>query len=140
MKKPVTKAILVVNKKNRHHILYGQWGHSIYSDPILTGIRIKGDERIPGDGDFVENVLKTAGEALEEKYDLKAQGYDFDRAVSRVAEVLGLPPDRVTAFGKSPQTVEARAHLCFWAQRKLGFFHAQRVSKMPGNHVESQGI
>jgi hypothetical protein len=43
-----------------------------------------------------------------------------DRAVCRVAEVLGLAPDRVTAFGKSPQTVEARALLCFWAQRKLG--------------------
>jgi len=85
-----------------------------------AGIRVKGDERILGDSDFVENVLKTAGEALEEKYDLKARGYDFDRAVSRVAEVLGLPPDRVTAFGKSPQTVEARALLCFWAQRKLG--------------------
>ena len=68
----------------------------------------------------MENVLKTVGEALEEKYDLKARGYDFDRAVSRVAEVLGLPSDRVTAFGKSPQTVEARALLCFWAQRKLG--------------------
>jgi len=41
----------------------------------------------------VENVLKTAGEALEEKYDFKARGYDFDRAVSRVAEVLGLAPE-----------------------------------------------
>ncbi len=36
-----------------------------------AGIRVKGDERILGDSDFVENVLKTAGEALEEKYDLK---------------------------------------------------------------------
>jgi predicted transcriptional regulator len=34
--------------------------------------------------------------------------------------VLGLDPDRVTAFGKSPQTVEARALLCFRAHRKLG--------------------
>lgn len=68
----------------------------------------------------MENVLKTAGEVLEEKYDLKARGYDFDRTVCRVAEVLGLTPDRVIAFGKSPQTVEARALLCFWAHRKLG--------------------
>jgi REP-associated tyrosine transposase len=45
---------------------------------------------------------------------------DFDRVVSRVAEVLGLAADQVTAFGKSPQTVKARALLCFWANRKLG--------------------
>ena len=43
-----------------------------------AGIRVKGDERILGDGDFVENVLKCAQEELEQKYDLKAKGYDFD--------------------------------------------------------------
>jgi hypothetical protein len=63
------------------------------------------------DSDFVENVLKSAEEALEEKYELKARGYDFDWAVCRVAEVLELPPAQVTAFGKSPQTVKARSLL-----------------------------
>ncbi len=43
-----------------------------------AGIRVKGDERILGDSDFVENVLKSAEEALEEKYELNARGYDFD--------------------------------------------------------------
>ena len=85
-----------------------------------AGIRVKGDERIPGDSDFVEKVLKIAGEALEEKYDLLARGFDFDQTVSRVAEVMGLTLEQVTAFGKSPQTVEARALLCYWAHRKLG--------------------
>ena len=40
-------------------------------------------------------------EALEEKYALKAMSYDFDRAVVRVAEVMGMTPEQVTAFGKS---------------------------------------
>jgi hypothetical protein len=31
-----------------------------------AGIRVKGDERILGDSGFVENVLKSAEEALEE--------------------------------------------------------------------------
>jgi hypothetical protein len=30
------------------------------------------------DSDFVENVLKSTEEALEEKYELKARGYNFD--------------------------------------------------------------
>ena len=53
-----------------------------------VGIRVKGDERILGDSDFVENVLKSAEEELEQKYDLKARGYDFDRVAQRVAEVM----------------------------------------------------
>ncbi len=85
-----------------------------------AGIRVKGDERILGDSDFVENVLKSAEESLEEKYALKALGYDFDQVVSRVAHVLGMMPQTVTGFGKSPSTVKARALLCFWAHRKLG--------------------
>jgi REP element-mobilizing transposase RayT len=85
-----------------------------------AGIRVKGDERILGDGDFVENVLKSAQEELEQKYDLKAKGYDFDRVMDRVAEVMSMEIEKVTAFGKSPQTVKARSLLCFWAHRKLG--------------------
>ena len=84
-----------------------------------AGIRVKGDERILGDSDFVENVLKSAEEALEEKYELKTRGYDFDWAICRVAEVLDMIPGQVTAFGKSPQTVKARSLLCFWAHRRL---------------------
>jgi putative transposase len=85
-----------------------------------AGIRVKGDERILGDSDFVETVLASANEALEERYFLKARGIDFDRVVSRVAEVMKLTPDQVTAWGKSPQTVQARSLLCYWAHRKLG--------------------
>jgi REP element-mobilizing transposase RayT len=85
-----------------------------------VGIRVKGDERILGDSDFVENVLKTAKEAFEEKYELKAHGYDFNWVVSRVAESMGMVPEEVTAFGKSSRTVKARALLCYWAHRKLG--------------------
>jgi REP-associated tyrosine transposase len=85
-----------------------------------AGIRVKGDERILGDSDFVVHVLKSAQEELEQKTDLKARGYDFDRAVQRVAEVMNLEIEEVTAFGKSPQTVTARSLLCFWAHRRLG--------------------
>jgi putative transposase len=95
-----------------------------------AGIRVKGDERILGDSAFVENVLDLAKEAFEEKYELKARGYDFDRAVLRVAEVMGMHPDQVTALGKSPQTVKARSLLCFWAHRKLGMSTVDIASRL----------
>lgn len=95
-----------------------------------AGIRVKGDERILGDSDFVENVLKSAEEAFEEKYDLKVRGYDFDRVVLRVAEVMDMRPAEVTAFGKSPRTVTARSLLCFWSHRKLGMSTVEIASRL----------
>jgi len=42
-----------------------------------TDARIKGDERILGNSEFVVNVLNAPNEKFEEKYALKAGGYDF---------------------------------------------------------------
>ncbi len=95
-----------------------------------AGIRVKGDEQILGDSDFVEKVLKSAEEAFEEKYELKARGYDFDWAICRVAEVLDMLPAQVTAFGKSPQTLKARSLLCFWAHRRLGMSTIEVARKL----------
>ncbi|MFH2066550.1 MAG: hypothetical protein ABIK15_15230 [Pseudomonadota bacterium] len=95
-------------------------GWSVLKEIRESGIRVKGDERILGDNDFVENVLKAAEEGLEKKYELHAKGYDFDCAARRVAEVLEMSVDQVMAVGKYPQTVKARSLLCFWAHRKLG--------------------
>ena len=95
-------------------------GWTALKDYRRAGIRVKGDERILGDSDFVTRVLKAAGEQLEQKYALKAGGYDFDSAVQRVAQIMCMSTEEVTAYDKSPQTVKARALLCFWAHRKLG--------------------
>ena len=95
-----------------------------------AGLRVKGDERILGDSDFVTDVLKIANEALEQKYDLKTKGYDFNRAVDRVGQVLDMDPNDVTAYGKSPQTVQARALLCFWAHRNLGMTTVEISGKL----------
>ena len=93
-------------------------------------IHLKGDERILGDSDFVETVLASTREALEEKYLLKARGIDFDQVVLRVAKVMKLSPDQVTAYGKSPQTVQARSLLCFWAHRKLGLTTTEIANRL----------
>jgi putative transposase len=58
-----------------------------------------------------EQALKAADKQLEQKYALKAGGNDFDCAVRRVAQVLNIRPDEVTAYGKSPQKVKASALL-----------------------------
>ena len=57
----------------------------------------KGDERLLGDSEFVENVLAQAEESLERKYHLKAKGFDFEKVVDRVPELTGLEPPEVLA-------------------------------------------
>ena len=110
-------------------LLRSSGGWSALKEFRKTGIRLKGDERILGDSNFVETVLKSAKESFQQKYDLKTMGYDFDRVKERVAEVLELKKEQVTAYDKSPQTVQARSLLCFWAHRKLGMTTVE-ISKL----------
>ncbi len=61
----------------------------------------KGDERILGDSEFVQQVLDNAGEQFEQKYKLRAQGYDFDSVAERVGQLLQLSVAQVMAPGKN---------------------------------------
>jgi len=85
-----------------------------------AGAYMKGDERILGEGDFVENLLTQAEEDLERKYRLKAEGYDFNMVVERVAHLMGLKREQVLSPGKYKQVVEARSVVCYWCMRELG--------------------
>lgn len=81
---------------------------------------MKGDERILGDSDFIQDVLQSCQDKYEHKYLLKAKGYDFDTVVARVAEALGIEKADVLSAGRQPIRVKARRLLCFWASRELG--------------------
>ena len=84
------------------------------------GNRSKGDERILGDGDFVENVLRQCQERMERKYLLKNKGYDFKWLTGKVASILGIEKEEITRRGRYPRRVAARSVLCYWASRELG--------------------
>jgi hypothetical protein len=68
----------------------------------------KGDERILGKGNFVAQVLAGAQEKPERKYRLVADGYNLDRLIHRVAELLGISAEKVMGPGKARERVEAR--------------------------------
>jgi len=79
----------------------------------------KSDERILGDGDFVEETLAASQESLEIKYSLEARGYDLDKVADRVCELLGVNQSDIWAPGKERYRVQARSLMCFWASRDL---------------------
>ena len=108
------------------------------------GIRFKCDERILGDSEFVEQVLKEAEDRLERRYALEAKGYDFDHVIERVAQVLNMNVSDVLKRSKDPQTVKARSLLCFWANRELGMTtveisHRLKVSQSAVSRASMRG-
>ena len=81
---------------------------------------VKGDERILGEGDFVEQILQESGEAFERKSLLRIQGWDLDTLAAHVAKLLEIDVSVVWSSGKYRHIVEARSLLCYWAVRELG--------------------
>jgi REP element-mobilizing transposase RayT len=90
----------------------------------------KGDERILGNGDFVEQVLAAAEEKMKRKYLLRARGMDLEKLTHRVADLLKIKPEDVWASGKHQRTVEARSLLCFWATAELGITQSYLAGKL----------
>ncbi|MBW2367920.1 MAG: transposase [Deltaproteobacteria bacterium] len=81
---------------------------------------MKGDERILGDPNFVDTVLKQSQEAYERRHRLKTKGLDFEKIARRVAHLLDMPFNEVWSKGKYRRIVAARSLLCYWAVRELG--------------------
>ena len=96
----------------------------------MISAREKGDERILGDGDFVEQMLVAGRERLERRYYIIAQGYDFNGLVNRVVQLLDMQTKDVLASGKHPATVKARSLLCYWATRELGITTIELSQKL----------
>lgn len=89
-------------------------------DQIGKGLWQKSDERILGDGDFVESVLAGANEALETKIPRTETGLTFDSLVERLATTFNLSPSEILSTSKQPTRVRARSLLCYYAVQTLG--------------------
>lgn len=84
------------------------------------GVHLKGDERILGESDFVEQVLREQNERLERRYGLQAQGCDFEKVLERVADIFSLTKQQIISPSKQLHRVKARSVLCYWAVKELG--------------------
>jgi putative transposase len=81
---------------------------------------VMSDERILGESDFVDTILSDAGEAMDQRYELKALGYDLQRVAGRAASFFGLTEEEIFLPGRQDAKVKARSLACFWAARELG--------------------
>ena len=87
----------------------------------LTGQdRIKSDQRILGESDFVRDVLSESEGQFSRKYKLKSLGYNFEKVVGRVATLLQVEKDYIIGRGRQKDRVQARDLLCYWTVVELG--------------------
>lgn len=96
----------------------GGWLHLM--EMRRAKVFVKGDERILGEGDFVEQMLRESVEVYERRALLKSHGWDLDKLAAHVAKVLGIDVSVVWSAGKYRHVVEARSLLCYWSVRDLG--------------------
>ena len=81
--------------------------------------RIKSDQRILGDSEFVNGILSESEEQFSRKYRLKRKGYDFNKVLYRVSEIFQLEEDYITGKGRQKARVMARDLLIYWSISEL---------------------
>jgi len=51
---------------------------------------------------------------------MKAKGYDLEKAIQRVAEIMGMSSEDIIESGKDRKRTRASSLLCYWATDQLG--------------------
>jgi hypothetical protein len=80
----------------------------------------KSDERILGDGNFVNDALTMAEEPFKRRNLSISRGYNLEKIADHVSTVMQVDASEIWQRGKSRRRVAARSLLCFWAVRELG--------------------
>ena len=90
----------------------------------------KSDERILGDGDFVDRALKEADEQMTRKYAMKAQGVDLDKLAQVVAGLKMIKPEDLIGPSKVRQVAKGRYMFCYWASRLLEYSQVEIAKRL----------
>jgi putative transposase len=96
----------------------GGW-QSLVSTRRIDDYR-KGDERILGDSDFVDEALNAASDGFEKKSYYQQKGLGLDWLVRVVADLLDVEVSELLRGGRKTTIVQARSLVCYWATQELG--------------------
>ena len=99
-----------------------------------SGEKVRADERILGGSEFVERILKEAGEDWERKSLLRQRGIDLQQLAERVGGHFGLEIENLKSGSKVSSIAKARAVLCYVGARQLGL----PSSPLPKNSVSAR--
>jgi hypothetical protein len=111
-------------------LLRSSGGWSVIKLLRQANIHYKSDERILGDSDFVDSVLKKANESLDRRSELHRKGYSLINVADKVAKIFSIDTKELFKPGKQPVKVKARSLLCFWATQELGISMTELAKKL----------
>ena len=92
--------------------------------------RIKSDQRILGDGDFVMEILSDSEEAFSRRYRLKRRNIKFEDVLRKVATLFHVEGDYIIEKGRQRDRVGARDLLCYSCAVELGIPMAELARKL----------
>lgn len=98
----------------------GGW-RAIKRSGLKTIGRVKGDDRILGDSEFVMEMLKEADEKFDRYYELKQLGYNLESVEDRVCRIYNLSVGDIYSKSREKVKAQARGLFCYWAVRELGY-------------------
>jgi putative transposase len=84
-----------------------------------SGSRVKGDERILGGTEFVEQILNHAGEDFDLKYRIHLARPDLPELIEKTADFFNIAVRDLETAGKNSALSRARAALCHLAVKKF---------------------
>jgi putative transposase len=82
--------------------------------------RIKSDERILGDSDFVNGTLTEVEDHYTRQQQFKMKGITFEKVLDRVSSIYDLDKRYILGKGRQKDRVESRDLVCYWAAHELG--------------------
>ena len=80
----------------------------------------RGDERILGEGSFVEDVLRTSQEVYDRKEKLKRDGWDINKLVEYVCRHVGIYKEDLAKKSRDNGISRAKGLIAYWGQKDLG--------------------
>lgn len=79
----------------------------------------RGDERVLGDGGFVNAVLKQSEEDFDNQERIKQKGLTISWLTDKVTALTGINAGQLAAKGHSNHTSKARAIFAYWGYKQL---------------------
>jgi hypothetical protein len=90
----------------------------------------KSDERILGDGDFVESVLTEADERMTRRFEYQAKGVTLDHLQQAVAKLVAIQPEEMIGASKARSVVKARILFSYFATREMSVAGTEVARKL----------
>lgn len=101
-------------------LLRSAGGWQSIMDLRKLGERWQGDDRILGDGEFVERILKSADEMMRKKEKMQRAGWNLDKIAEYVSGTTGVKKDQLRQKARGNNLSRAKSLIAYWGYYELG--------------------